>query len=111
MDIGRHFRRYFRNVAQLLLVLGRKARHALLELLEADLEERHSLTQIVVQLPGNSGPLLLLCGDQTSGHGKERLFRQLPIRDVLNRAPEVERMTAAIPAAVNFASKPNSCSV
>jgi len=63
MKIGRHFCRYFRELVQLLLDLGRMPRRILFELIQAYMEQRHALTHVVVQLSGNARALLLPCVD------------------------------------------------
>jgi len=60
MEVGRNFRGYLCNVVQLLLSLEREPDRVLRYLLQADLEQCHPLTQIVVQLSGDASAFLLL---------------------------------------------------
>jgi hypothetical protein len=91
MDTGRDFRGYFRNFVQLLAGLGRKAARVMLELFKSYLQERHPLTQIVVQLSGNARALLLLRLNQPAAHARKGLFRQLTLSYVRDYAYDSQR--------------------
>src|SRR5208283_3301561 len=73
-------------MVQLLSGLGRKVRHALLELFEANREKCHSLANIIMQLAGNAGAFFFLRVDQATTQFSKRHFCQLPFRNIDARA-------------------------
>src|SRR6202012_5758910 len=84
------------NLVQLLLGLRRETWQILLELRDADLQECHPLTQIVMQLPRNTSTFLLLCLNQSAAYTGENFFRAFPLGNIEYVGDKELRLAIAI---------------
>ena len=60
-------------------------------------QECETLTDVVVQVPGNPGALRLLGFDEAPAHAGHRFFRKLALRDVLDRPAQPRDAAGRIP--------------